>query len=121
MTKSFFFKLKHIGFKDGGEWSLFLRTECPDALLAYATAQRYQLVLHVIHIGTRGAEEIKFYPHGQSQDNEDKHVFVAYLVDNTFLPLVPMEASGKLCKQLLVNITQKSRHKQCFFPQWFPC
>lgn len=87
------FSLKHIGFKDGGEWSLFLRTDCPDALLAYATAQRYQLVLHVIHIGTRGAEEIKFYPHGQSQDNEDRHVFLAYLVDNTFLPLVPMEAS----------------------------
>lgn len=96
MTKSLiFFQLKHVGFKDGGEWSLFLRTECPDALLAYAAAQRYQVVLHVIHIGTKGTEEIKFYPHGHSQGNEDRHVFVAYLADNIFLPLVPMEASGR--------------------------
>lgn len=74
------------------------------------------MVLRVIHIGTKGAEEIKFYPHGHSQGNEDRHVFVAYLADNIFLPLVPMEASGmNNGKQLLVNIKKEAEIGSAFF------
>lgn len=89
------FQLRHIGFSDGGEWSLFLRTECPEALLAYAIAQKYHVILHVIAIGSKHAEELKFYPHAHIQGNEERHIFVAYSVDDSYLLLAPMEEIGE--------------------------
>ncbi|XP_061188515.1 uncharacterized protein LOC133196672 [Saccostrea echinata] len=86
------FSLKHIGFIDGGEWSLYLRTKCPDALFAYAVAHKYQVLLHVVAVGTEDTEELRFYPHGYVHGNEDRHVYLAYLSDNNFMPLAPMDA-----------------------------
>ncbi|XP_062619013.1 uncharacterized protein LOC134280578 [Saccostrea cucullata] len=86
------FSLKHVGFIDGGEWSLYLRTKCPDALCAYAVAQKYQVLLHVVAVGTEDTEEIRFYPLGYIHGNEDRHVYLAYLSDNSFMPLAPMDA-----------------------------
>jgi hypothetical protein len=98
------FQLKHIGFSDGGEWSLFLRTECPDALLAYAVAQHYQVLLHVISIGGDVTEEIKFYPSPHAQSDEERHVYIAYLADDSFLNLLPLNTSGeRFTKHFLIH------------------